>query len=173
MYKERNIIFEEVQKFRQWWLLLILILPFLLAIGVIGYGIMKQLLLGEPRDMMLLILDAVIIAICVLIFWLFYTAKLTTQVWSDGLYIRFFPFHLSFRRIPVEKLERYEVRRYSPITEYGGWGIRFGSSGKAYNVSGNRGVQLELSDGRKLLIGSQKPEELFKAIDFVWKKHHD
>ena len=36
--------------------------------------------------------------------------------------------------------------------------------GKAYNVSGNRGVQLKLSTGNGLLIGSQRPEELAQAI---------
>jgi hypothetical protein len=39
--------------------------------------------------------------------------------------------------------------------EYGGWGIKYGKMGKAYNVSGNRGVQLEFTDGKRLLIGSQ------------------
>jgi hypothetical protein len=32
--------------------------------------------------------------------------------------------------------------------------------GKAFNVSGNKGLQLEFNDGRKLLIGTSKPEEL-------------
>jgi len=39
--------------------------------------------------------------------------------------------------------------------------------GKAYNVSGNRGVQLELLNGGRILIGSQKPEELVKAINLA------
>ena len=44
------------------------------------------------------------------------------------------------------------MRRYR---EYGGWGIRGGLRGtKAYNVSGNRGVELMLADGRTVLIGS-------------------
>lgn len=32
-----------------------------------------------------------------------------------------------------------------------------------------RGVQLELINGKRLLIGSQKPEELVRAIDNAWK----
>ncbi|NLK25486.1 MAG: hypothetical protein GX307_02790 [Euryarchaeota archaeon] len=36
--------------------------------------------------------------------------------------------------------------------------------GKAYNVSGNRGVLLKLKDGNSLLIGSQRAEELDAAI---------
>jgi hypothetical protein len=36
--------------------------------------------------------------------------------------------------------------------------------GMAYTVSGNRGVQIELTSGRKILIGSRRPEELAAAI---------
>jgi hypothetical protein len=34
----------------------------------------------------------------------------------------------------------------------------------AYNVSGDRGVQIELLNGKRLLIGSQRAEELWQAI---------
>jgi hypothetical protein len=37
----------------------------------------------------------------------------------------------------------------------------------AYNVSGNRGVQLELVSGKRILIGSQQAEELAAAIEAV------
>ena len=84
-----------------------------------------------------------------------------------NLSLRFFPFHLSFHKIKLEDLVKYEVRTYNPIRDYGGWGIRWGSKGKAYNVSGNRGVYLEYSDGKKLLIGSQKPEKFAEALDLV------
>ena len=58
---------------------------------------------------------------------------------------------------------------YSPIRDCGGWGVRHYKSGKAYNVSGNRGVVLEFLDGRPILIGSQRPEELAKAIASLWR----
>jgi hypothetical protein len=54
--------------------------------------------------------------------------------------------------------------RYDPAAEYGGYGIRSGAKRLAYIASGNRGVQVELSDGRKLLIGSERPGELARSI---------
>ena len=96
---------------------------------------------------------------------LFYILNLTTEVRGDGIYYRFFPFHLSFRRIAFAELAKCEVRDYSPLKDYGGWGIRHGSKGKAYNVSGNRGVQLEMKSGDNLLFGSQRPEEFAEAIE--------
>jgi hypothetical protein len=58
--------------------------------------------------------------------------------------------------------------KYSPLREFGGWGIRFAPGKKrAYSVSGNKGVELELSDGMHVLIGSQRPEELTQMIDYA------
>jgi len=96
---------------------------------------------------------------------LFLLLKLETEVRPDGLYVRYFPFHIHFKRFGPEDLSECYARRYKPIMEYGGWGIRCSlRNGKAYNVSGNRGVQLVLSSGKKLLIGSQKADELAAAI---------
>jgi len=95
---------------------------------------------------------------------LFVFGRLITEVREDGIYIRFVPFHRRSRKIPFKDLKEYQVRTYRPILDYGGWGIRCGLKGKAYTVSGNRGVQLELTSGERLLVGSQRPEELWQAI---------
>ena len=42
--------------------------------------------------------------------------------------------------------------------------MRFGRRGRAYNVSGDRGVELTLANGKRVLIGSQRSEELAEAI---------
>jgi hypothetical protein len=34
----------------------------------------------------------------------------------------------------------------------------------AYNVSGNRGVEVELTDGRTVMVGSQRADELAGAL---------
>ncbi len=55
---------------------------------------------------------------------------------------------------------------YRPIADYGFWGIRAGRDGeRALIARGNRGVRLELTDGTRLLIGSQRPEALAAALD--------
>ena len=71
---------------------------------------------------------------------------------------------LGGQAIPVQTLRSCTARRYRPILEYGGWGYRWGRGGRAYNIRGNRGVQLVLQDGQRILLGSQRPEELASAI---------
>ena len=157
------LLYREVQHFRQVWLWLLL----LCLAGVAIYAVVEQLILDKPfgsnpaSDTVLIII-VVIFGFGFPIF--FYFMNLTTEVRSDGLYYRFFPFHLSFHKIPLEDLKTYEVRTYSALREYGGWGIRWGLNGKAYNVGGNRGVQLELSNGELILIGSRKPDEFAEAL---------
>ena len=96
---------------------------------------------------------------------LLYAARLTTEVRADGVYVKFFPFHLSFRRFGWEEIERYEATTYSPLGEFGGWGIRWRPGAIAYNVGGDEGVRFERASGRSVLVGSRRPEEMVRAID--------
>ncbi len=89
--------------------------------------------------------------------------ELRTEVHADALCAQLFP--LTRRhRFSWHEIASFEARTYRPILEYGGWGIRYGTTGKAYNVRGNRGVQLEFTDGKRLLIGSQQADELAAAM---------
>ena len=165
MHQEKRIglIYREVQRFRQVWIWVIVSIP----AGLMWYATVSQLLLHRPFG------STPMTDILLAIFWLifgiglpalFLFGRLITEVRDDGIYICFFPFHWSFRRIAFTEVKQCKVQTYRPIIEYGGWGIRYGRKGKAYNVSGNRGVQIELSNGRRLLIGSRRAEELWRAI---------
>lgn len=93
----------------------------------------------------------------------FSQVKLITEVREDVLSIRFFLLWPA-REIPWSEIARAEAVTYRPIRDYGGWGVRWGMAGMAYNVSGNRGVSIQLRSGANLLAGSQRAEELAQAI---------
>jgi len=42
--------------------------------------------------------------------------------------------------------------------------VGFLGKGRALNISGSQGLQLEFTDHKKLLIGTNKPEELEKVL---------
>ena len=73
-------------------------------------------------------------------------------------------FPLYRRRIALADIASAEAVTYSPIADYGGWGIRGFGSSVALNARGDRGVRLTLQDGRRVLIGSQRPEELAASL---------
>ena len=94
---------------------------------------------------------------------LFLYLRLVLEVTPEQIVIRFRPFHT--RVIPLSEVREFEVRHYSAVKEYGGWGIKGWSRAKvAYNVSGNEGVELTLEDGRRVMLGSQRASELAQAI---------
>ncbi len=94
----------------------------------------------------------------------FYVLRLDTQITACGIRVRLFPFHLGYLDYPWEQIRSASVRQYNPVREYGGWGLKGSRENMAYNVSGNMGLQLELSDGRKRLIGTCDPEGIRAAL---------
>lgn len=161
------LLFSEKQRFSQWWIWLLLIAANVLFL----VGVYLQVALGRPfgdkpmSNLWLLIIGGSFVVFTIL----FASIRLETQIREDGIYVRFFPFHLRFRYFSPDELERFYVRTYSPLTEYGGWGMRISltGAGKAYNISGRKGLQLEFKNGKRLLIGTQKAEELSLILDQV------
>ncbi|MHC4084232.1 MAG: DUF6141 family protein [Planctomycetota bacterium] len=171
MLKEKDLIFREVQTFSSTlrWLLVVL-----MAVSFTIFAIALWETISDPETpntFVSTLLSIIAIAIPIAVTILFFILKLETEVRSGGLYVRFYPMHIRFKKFSGQDLAEHYCRTYKPIREYGGWGIRcsFTGKGKAYNVSGNKGVQLVLTNGKKLLIGSQKPDELAAAIDKMLK----
>jgi hypothetical protein len=159
-----EILFTERQRYKQWWLWLIL----LGVNGLFLFGVFKQVIGGQQfgdkpmSNIELLTVTGLTIVSTIL----FANFRLDTVIKKDGIYVRFFPFHFQFKNYRWETLTKSFVRQYSPISEYGGWGLRFGFFGKgtAYNISGDKGLQLEFTNNKKLLIGTNKPEELTETL---------
>ena|SRR6218665_1759169 len=162
---DSHILFSEKQRFTQWWIWAILI-------GVNGlfiFGIVEQVVFGKPfgdNPMSNLGLFLVAGGMFILSLMLFFS-KLETRVTRDELSVRMFPFHFRFKHFTWNQFSKIYVKEYSPIADYGGWGLRYSISGdgKAYNMSGKKGLQLEFTNGKKLLIGTQKAEELNAVLE--------
>jgi len=168
---DNEILFSEKQRFTQWWLWVLL----LGISGIIFYNVFKELSnLGDIGDQLMNRPEILIaMAACLLPIVIFRYLQLETQIKKDGIYVRFFPFHLSWKSFAWDEIEKAYIREYAPIGDFGGWGIRYGlfGKGKAYNVSGTQGLQLEFKNGKKLLIGTQKPNELMAALTKLGRYH--
>ncbi|MFC0426704.1 hypothetical protein [Chryseobacterium scophthalmum] len=149
---ENKFEFSEKQRFTQWWL-------WLLLSAVMIYTIYNFI---EDRQYFSTLELAISILIPILVIILFLVIRLETKIDEQGISVRFFPFQITFRYYPWRNIKKAYVRKYSPLTEYGGWGMRQGlfGKGKAYNVKGNQGLQIILNDEKKVLIGTQKQNEL-------------
>jgi hypothetical protein len=160
-----NVIYQEEQKFGLWlrWLIYV---SMGISVVITVFALKKELAPEGSHDTWEMVLGGIVgIGVPIAVMALFLFLKLQIEVRPDGLYVRYLPFHIHFKRIDPEDLSEYYARQYKPIREYGGWGIRCSfRNGKAYNVSGNKSVQLVFKNGKRLLIGSQRAEELETAI---------
>ncbi|MCX6267561.1 MAG: hypothetical protein NTW16_09425 [Bacteroidetes bacterium] len=160
------MVYKEIQKFRQPWIWILLTTSGLFISVMFGVGINKQVMHGQKfgnhplSDPGLIVMFVSVMLLFVLIALMFGFAKLTTLIDDKGIAWRFFPFQFKFRRVDWDKLDSFEVISYNPIRDYGGWGIRTNKTGKAYNVFGDKGLQLRLKNGEKVLIGTQNPNKL-------------
>ncbi|HPZ08245.1 MAG TPA: DUF6141 family protein [Candidatus Eremiobacteraeota bacterium] len=165
-YSKNAVLFMEVQQFRQAWLWVSILILAVIAWGSLMYQIrlFTASTAGNifPVHPLVFVLSWIVFGILSPLF--LYMNKFVIKVCYDAVYIQYFPFHFSFRKIYLEHIKRYKVRTYSAIKEFRGWGIRTGKNTRAYTVSGIHGVLLELKDGKKILLGSQKAEELERAI---------
>jgi len=170
---KRNVTFSERQWFRQiWiWLLLLAVNAFIL------YGFIQQVVMGKPfgtnpgSDLVI----TLTLLFMLLITGLILSMRLETYIDADGIQYRFFPVHFYNKRIAWSDVDKVYIRKYNAIVEYGGWGIRYGIFGKgnAYNMSGNMGLQLVFKNGKKLLFGTQRSDDLDRVIDQLGVKTAD
>jgi hypothetical protein len=95
---------------------------------------------------------------------IFTSTSMVTQIRKDGIYVRYFPFQPSFVHFPWTEIRQVYIRKYDTLTEYNGWGIKIGASGKAYTAGGDTGIQVELSDGTSVLIRTRQPEKVEQVL---------
>jgi hypothetical protein len=147
-----EVIYEEVQPFDQIWIWVLMGIELVvLVIALVASGqAMWTVGLG---------LGAMTLTMALLS-----SLKLYTRIDSMGVHYRMKPFHFREQTIPWEEVDQIHVRKYSPILEYGGWGMRYGRNGKAFNVRGNYGIQIVKKNGKKVLIGTQRPEDAARQL---------
>jgi len=159
-----NHIFKEEQRMRQVWIYILL----LAVLGIWLWQLIQQVFLGVPfgtnpaPDVVIVFMGIIPVGA----FFLIISLKLETVVTQEGIKYRMWPLIRKYKEIAARDIDRWEVKKYNPIKDYGGWGIRYGwgKNGVAYNISGNQGAYFELKNRKRILIGTRKPEELRSAL---------
>jgi len=158
---EPEILFTEVQKFRQWWLWLILILASLPLAGILIY----QLSTGHPvgdKPASNAVLAMIVFLISVPMLSGFYFLKLFTEIDTETIYYGFGISGQNLNEIKIADVIEMNVVPYKS----NGLGMRMSNTfGTVYNTSGGLGLFITTKSGAKVTIGTKKPEELRAAID--------
>ena len=160
--KTSPLLFHEIQHFRMWmfWV------PIAVVTGLVWYEFYQQIIRDNPAGSQPLPDWAA--WVLALVFGLGlplagYLLRLITVVSSRDIYMRVFPFRGS--HIALKDVVEAEAREYSGQREYGGFGVRVSArAGKAYTAYGTMGVQLWTTREERILIGTQRPEELIDVL---------
>ena len=150
--------FHEEQRFTQWWLWLLLVV--ITAIPVVG--LYFQVVLGKPfGDNPMSNAGLVYFALFMLaVLFLFWFVRLYTDIDHKTIRLEFYPFIR--RKFSWSDVESAKIVDY----EYVGYGLRVGSKyGKVFNMRGRKGLALQLRNGERLVIGTQRESELRRIID--------
>ncbi len=155
---KKSVLFEEKQKFGK-------IFLWLLSFFVMGiplYGIILQIFLKTPfgnnpmSDVGLIVFALGMLAFC----GFFWSMSLNTKIDAKAISVRYVPFFN--KQFKWEDIDKAEIIKYRFV----GFGIRLSFKyGTVFNIKGHQGMALHLKDGKKYLIGTQKPGELQKTID--------
>jgi len=159
-----DISFQEQQQFRQKWTYLI----YIFLIGLLGlfvYAGVQQIVFGKsfgnkPAPGFILIIATLVILTMLL---LFYFIKLETRVNKDGIFYKWIPFSRQYKKISWENIRGIEIINYGFV----GYGWRLTPGGTVHNIAGNKGLKLTLKTGRKIILGTQKVEELSDTLKLL------
>jgi len=167
-----KVLFKEEQQFRQWWWIILILGTTIPAMVMTIYALYQQTVRGiqvgdspAPNGVLIVVL----VFLCAML-WGYFSLKLEVWIDQDGIHYRFFPLIRKNKLISKAEIERFEIRKYNPIIDYGGWGTKRSFKwGRAYNVSGNIGLQLYLTSGKKVLFGTQRSQAIMYAMDEIMK----
>ena len=155
-------LFREEQSLRQPKLLILTAIPpvtmLLLAIWQVG--------LGHPWGKQPMSNGSMVfwtIFVCVIYLRLI-TVKLVTEIRPAEISVALRGLWRAYH-IALAEVKSVGTVSFHPLRDWGGYGVRSSSRGRAFIARGNQGVELELRKGGIVVIGSQRPGELAQSID--------
>lgn len=165
--------FEEMQTLKLWWLYILLGIETIIVGSIIIFD--KG---GMNWQQMKAIYYAPFLAILLpyAIVYFINTNKLTLKIDQFGIHYQYWPF-VKHKTIEWTNIVSLYLRKYDAFSEYGGWGMRnklwFKLNDKAYIFNDkNIGLQLELTNNKKLLFSTAKFEELLLLLINLKKQYN-
>ena len=95
-----------------------------------------------------------------------YAIRLDSKIDKNGIHYRWYPIQIKYVTLPWQSIQYCYIRHVKPLNESGGGGYRYLSKLEvAFLLKGRKGLQLQLHEnGKKILIGTQNPEEVMETI---------
>lgn len=154
-----SYLFEEHQYQRR-------LLPWLLVAGIWTASISHIYKIGiSTEHKMYDILILLILPLTINLLLLFF--RLSIKIDKKYFKFKMFPFHWHFRKIRLNEISNATVKEYNTDRTFHGWGmgIPWNKNYQSYTVKGYKGVEISLSNGKQIFIGTQQPESLIESLN--------
>jgi hypothetical protein len=114
-------------------------------------------------------LSLVFLILGILFFFLY--GGMRTVVMRSEIVVRFGLIGWKVFKLKTSDIARAEIMQYSPLKDFGGYGIRFNGKMTAYYLRGSRGVKITTRKNKQYLIGSDQPGQLLAVIQAVTNQY--
>jgi len=152
--------FREELKVKNWWFR---ILPWI-VLGMAGYITVMQLIFDQPvgdqplpnsRIWTIWLAGGLVLLTVRMI-------RLVTILDDTGIHVRFIPF--SSRTYLWEEIRNVRISRYDPFLDPNNYGFWLLKRNRTYNVEGRFGLELQCYDGHRIVIGTNRKDELVSVL---------
>lgn len=154
-----QILFREVQQFRQAWLWVLLIVSSMFCILPSVMLVLTALAQKTPAPVWLI---PVVVSLPLINMVCFYCTRLETIITTEGIYYRWAPWFGKYRMLAKTQIRSVEVVGY-PYFKFG-YHKRKGY-GYVHNTGGNKGFRVTMIDDKMFYFGTQKINTITNLFD--------
>ncbi len=106
----------------------------------------------------------VMLVVFVLIFAIFINGQAEIRIDSQGFHYKYFPFVPSWKVIPWTEITEVKITPINPLTDFGGWGYRWGRKGKGIILAGNRAIVISKAKGKNFVFTTQQEQRALREL---------
>lgn len=134
----------------------------ILTWGAVASGLWASLTNPPGEGVVASLVPAGILALGILVEMVF--GGLRVELFGEHLRVSLGRVAWIRKSVDYDAIARLEPVTYSPLREFGGWGVRGFGDKQAWTARGNRALVLHRTDGTRLYVGSGHPERLAERI---------
>ncbi len=117
------------------------------------------------KEMEVLLALVFTIAINALIYFLLLNSSAYTRIDTQGIHYKYFPYVRQWKLIRWQDILDVRIGNISPITDFGGWGYRFGRKKKGIVLTGEHAIYIKLATEKMFVITTSLPDQAQRELD--------
>jgi hypothetical protein len=98
------------------------------------------------------------------LYFLLFRTSAKTRIDSVGIHYYYWPIIFKWKTIPWREIKTIEVKKFNALTDFGGWGYKFGRKKTGLILGGDQAIYITRTNQKIFAISTLKPEAASSAI---------